>query len=149
MAGPYFEDYRTGEVVRAPGVTVTEAEIVHFALQYDPQPIHLDRHAAAGSLYGGLIASGFQILALGFRMLLQAGFIGTGSAGSPGLDEVRWLRPVRPGDTIRAEAEVIETRPSSSKPDRGVVRVAYRIVNQDGEVVTTFRAAQLILRRPT
>lgn len=149
MPGPYFEDYRKGEVIRGSAVTLTESDIIEFARQYDPQPIHLDRPAAERSIYGGLIASGFQVVTLGFRTLVQAGLVGEGSMGSPGVDEIRWLRPVRPGDTLHAEAEIVEARPSSSRPDRGVVNVAYRILNQHGDVVTTFRAVQLVRRRAT
>jgi acyl dehydratase len=149
MTRRFFEDYRTGEIIRAGGVTLTEGEIIHFALQHDPQPIHLDRLAAERSIYGGLIASGFQVVTAGFRMLVQAGLLGETSMGSPGVDEIRWLRPVRPGDTLYAEAEITDTRPSTSKPDRGVVQVAYRILNQRGEVVTTFRAAQFVRRGPS
>jgi acyl dehydratase len=147
VPGPYFEDYRKGEVIRGSAVTLTESDIIEFARQYDPQPIHLDRLAAERSIYGGLIASGFQVVTLGFRTLVQAGLVGEGSMGSPGVDEIRWLRPVRPGDTLHAEAEIVEARPSSSRPDRGVVNVAYRILNQHGDVVTTFRAVQLVRRR--
>jgi acyl dehydratase len=148
MPGPYLEDYQKGEVLRAGGVTVTEAHIIRYALEYDPQPIHLDRAAAEQSMYGGLIASGWQVGAIGFRMLIQAGLLGEGSVGSPGIDELRWLLPVRPGDTLYAEAEITDARPSSSKPDRGVVLVAYRILNQRGEVVMSFRGIQLVRRRP-
>jgi acyl dehydratase len=147
VSARFFEDYRPGEVICAGGVTLTEAEIVHFALQHDPQPIHLDRLAAERSIYGGLIASGFQVVTMGFRMLIQAGLLGESSMGSPGIEELRWLRPVRPGDTLYAEAEITDTRPSASKPDRGVVQVAYRILNQHREVVTTFRSTQFVRRR--
>ena len=148
MGTRFFEDYQPGEVIRAGGVTLTEGAIVQFALQYDPQPIHLDRLVAERSIYGGLIASGFQVVITGFRMLVQAGLVGEESMGSPGLDELKWLRPVRPGDTLYAEAEITETKVSASKPDRGVVWVAYRIRNQHREMVASFRAAQLVRRRP-
>jgi acyl dehydratase len=147
VSARFFEDYRPGEVICADGVSLTEAAIVHFALQYDPQPIHLDRLAAERSIYGGLIASGFHVVTMGFRMLIQAGLLGESSMGSPGIDELRWLLPVRPGDTLYAEAEITDTRPSASKPDRGVVHIAYRILNQHREVVSTFRGMQLVRRR--
>ncbi|MCI0546465.1 MAG: MaoC family dehydratase [Candidatus Rokubacteria bacterium] len=148
MAARYFEDYRVGEVVRAAAVTITESHIIRYAREYDPQPIHVDREAARRSIYGGLIASGWQVGALGFSMLVQAGLLGETSLGSPGIDELRWRAPVRPGDTLHAEAEILERRPSASKPDRGLVTVAYRIRNQAGEVVMSFRALQLVRRRP-
>jgi acyl dehydratase len=142
----YYDDYRAGEVVHAPGVTLSEADILDFALRYDPQPLHLDALAAARSSYGGLIASGWHVAALGFRMLIQAGLLGEGSLGSPGLDELRWHLPARPGDTLYAEAEVLDVRPSASKPDRGVVIVAYRIKNQHGQVIMSCRGVQLVRR---
>jgi acyl dehydratase len=142
-----YEDFSLGEIVHAAGVTVTEAAILEFALAYDPQPIHLDRLAAEQSSYGGLIASGWQVVSLSFRMLLQAGLLGSASLGSPGVDEVRWLLPVRPGDTLYAEAEVVAMRPSESKPDRGLVTIAYRARNQRGETVLTLRAVQIVRRR--
>ncbi len=85
----YLEDYRAGEVIRAPGVTLSEADIIEFAFRYDPQPLHIDQGAAEQSIYGGLIASGWQIAAVAFRMLIQAGLLGKGSLGSPGIDALR------------------------------------------------------------
>ena len=98
---------------------MSEAQILDFALAYDPQPFHLDRTAAEASPYGGLIASGFQTLALAFRMFYQEKVINACSMGSPGMSELRWLGPVRPGDTLRTEAEVLSTRPSRSKAGPG------------------------------
>ena len=144
-----YEDYTLGEVVRAPGLTVTEAAIIDWALTYDPQPIHMDKQAAEKSIYGGLIASGWQVGSLSFRLLLQAGLLGHASLGSPGVDELRWLLPVRPGDTIYPEAEVMAMRVSGSKPDRGLVTMVYRVKNQRGETVLTMRAIQLVRRRAT
>ncbi len=148
-ADRYLEDYRAGEVVRARGVTVSEADIIDFAFRYDPQPFHIDKQAAAQSIYGGLIASGWQVAALAFRMLVQAGLLGKGSLGSPGIDALRWHRPVRPGDTLYAMVEIVEVRASATKPDRGVVTMHYRIDNQQGEMVMSWQAVQLIGKRPT
>ena len=148
MEARYLEDYTAGEVIRATGITLTEAEIIAYGFRYDPQLFHTDKIAAAQSIYGGLIASGWQVGALAFRMLVQAGVLGEGSLGSPGLDELRWSKPVRPGDTLYAEAEILEVRPSQSKPDRGIVSVAYRVKNQAGETVMSFRGAQLVRKRP-
>jgi acyl dehydratase len=144
-----YEDYARGEVVRAPGFTITEEAIIDWAVRYDPQPIHLDKLAAEKSAYGGLIASGWQIGSISFRLLVQAGLLGEASLGSPGVDELRWLLPVRPGDTIYPEAEVADMRVSGSKPDRGLVTIAYRVKNQRGEVVMTMRAVQIVRRRAT
>ncbi|HEV8441144.1 MAG TPA: MaoC family dehydratase [Methylomirabilota bacterium] len=149
MNDRYYEDFTKGEVVRAPGFSLTEASVVDWALRYDPQPIHMDRVAAETSIYGGLIASGWQVVSISFRLLLQAGLLGGASLGSPGVDELRWLLPVRPGDTIYPEAEVMDMRVSGSKPDRGLVTVGYRVRNQRGELVLTLRAVQIVRRRPT
>ena len=148
MGELYLDDFAPGDRFESAGKTFTEAEIVDFAFRYDPQPIHIDLEAAKGSPYGGLIASGFHTMAVGFRMLWQTGVFNACSLGSPGLDEVRWLLPVRPGDTLRTAAEVVETRPSSSKPDRGTCRVKYTILNQRDEAVMTMTAVQIFARRP-
>jgi acyl dehydratase len=119
-----------------------------FATAYDPQSFHVDPVAARESIYGGLIASGFQTLAFGFRLVLDTGIYRGSSLGSPGFDELRWLKPLRPGDTLHVEAEVTEIRPSRSKPDRGIIRVAYAYINQHGETVLTVNAMHLLARRP-
>jgi len=144
----WFEDFSAGERFISQGCTVTEAAIIDFAFRYDPQPFHLDAGAAARSPYGGLIASGFQTVALCFRLFIQSGIIIESSIGSPGLDELRWLAPVRPEDTLHTEVEVLELRPSRSKPDRGIVRMRYEAVNQRGEKVLSFIGNHLLLRRP-
>ncbi len=143
----YLEDYRAGEVIRAPGVTLSEADIIEFAFRYDPQPLHIDQGAAEQSIYGGLIASGWQIAAVAFRMLIQAGLLGKGSLGSPGIDALRWHHPVRPGDTLYAVVDVTDVRASASKPDRGVVTMHYRVDNQLGEKVMSWQAVQLVAKR--
>jgi acyl dehydratase len=144
----YYEDYAVGEIIAADGVTISEANILDFAFQYDPQPFHLDKSAAEASIYGGLIASGWQTGLLGFRMLLQAGLLGKGSMGSPGLDELRWYLPVRPGDTLHGRARIEDKRESQSKPDRGIVKMKYWIENQKGETVMSFFGNQLVKKRP-
>ncbi len=147
MTDRYFDDFAVGERFVTRGVTLTEAMIIDFALTYDPQPFHIDAEAARRSIYGGLIASGFQTLALGFRMVLETGVFRASSMGSPGFDALRWLTPVRPGDTLHTELEVMEKTPSRSKPDRGILRVAYRIRNQRQEEVLTFLSMHLLKRR--
>ena len=109
----FLDDLNPGDRFTSPGITLTEAEIIDFALRYDPQSFHLDAVAAAESPYGGLIASGFQSLALCFRLFIQSGILAESSMGSPGIDELRWLAPVRPGDTLHTEVDVLEVRPSS------------------------------------
>lgn len=143
----YFEDFTVGRRFRSPGLTLTEAEIIAFALTYDPQPFHIDREAAKRTPYGGLIASGFQTLAIGFRLFHQTGAISACSLGGAGIDELRWTAPVRPDDTLSVEVEVIERRPSRSRPDRGRVRMAYRMRNQRGEVVSTWIADHILAKR--
>ena len=149
MVDRYFDDFAVGERFTSRGATVTESQILDFALCYDPQPFHLDIDAAKATPFGGLIASGFQTLALGFRLIYDTGFFKACSVGSPGMDEIRWTRPVRPGDTLRTEAEILTLRPSASKPDRGTARVGYTVRNQDGDIVMTFVAIQIWLRRPS
>jgi acyl dehydratase len=145
----YFEDYAVGDVFRSAGYTLTEAAILDFALAYDPQPFHIDKGAAERSHFGGLIASGWQIGVISFRLLVDAGLLRGGSMGAPGLDNVRWLRPVRAGDTIHAEATVLEARPSTSRADRGYVTIDFRVFNQHEEVVMTYRCPEIIARRPS
>jgi acyl dehydratase len=144
----FLDDLAPGQRFTSPGLTLTEAEIIDFAWRYDPQPFHLDANAAAGSPYGGLIASGFQSLAICFRLFIQSGILAESSMGSPGIDELRWLAPVRPGDTLHSEIEVLEVRPSNSKPDRGIARLMYQAVNQRGEAVLSFIVMHLLRRKP-
>ena len=143
----YLDDLQPGQRFVSGGITLSEAEIIDFAWRYDPQAFHLDVNAAAESPYGGLIASGFQSLLLCFRLFVQSGVLAGSSLGSPGIDELRWLAPVRPGDTLHSDVEVIEVRPSASKPDRGVARLKYQAVNQRGEAVLSFIIIHLLRRR--
>jgi acyl dehydratase len=144
----WFQDFTPGRVWETAGATLTEAQILAFAWEWDPQPFHLDRGAAEASPYGGLIASGFQTLLMAFRLFHAERVINPASIGSPGIDELRWLRPVRPGDTLRVRAEVLSQTPSRSKPDRGAAVIAYAVANQTGETVMTYRATHLLLKRP-
>ena len=144
----YLEDFKAGDEFTSPGVTITEAQIIDFALTFDPQPLHVDVTAASAGVFGGLIASGFHTAALTFRLFWQTGVLGAASVGSPGLDELRWLKPVRPGDTLHVVAKVLEVRRSTSKPDRGAVRMHYTTLNQHGEPVMTLIGNQLIKTRP-
>ncbi|HLI13600.1 MAG TPA: MaoC family dehydratase [Alphaproteobacteria bacterium] len=148
MAERYFEDFKPGDRVETSGLTLTESHMIAFALSYDPQPFHIDREAAKSSIYGGLIGSGFLTMAVTFRLLLQSGMLGSANLGGIGFDEVRFLKPVRPGDTLCATVEVVDSRPSQSKADRGVLRLHYRTYNQHGEEVMNFLCPHLIRRRP-
>ena len=148
MKSQWFEDFEIGQRFVSQGVTLTEASIIDFASRYDPQRFHSDTEAAGQTPFGGLVASGFQTLALSFRMFFDLGVIRESSIGAPGLEELRWTAPVRPGDTLYVEAEVIETRPSGSKPDRGTVRMRYTTHNQRGETVMILTVPQFVTRRP-
>ena len=147
-AARYFDDLKEGERFVTGTWTLDEAEIVTFAREFDPQPIHVDAAGAADGPYGGLIASGFQTMALGFRLFYELGVINEACIGGPGIDNVRFLQPARPGDTIHAVATVAEARPSRSKPDRGYVRMAYEVRNQRDEAVLSYEIVHILMRRP-
>jgi len=147
MNAYYLDDLKPSQQFVTGGITLTDADIIDFAWRYDPQPFHLDVNVAAASPYGGLIASGFQSLVLCFRLFMQSGILADSSLGSPGIDELRWRAPVRPGDTLHSVVEVLEIRPSTSKPDRGIARLKYEAINQRGEVVLSFIINHLLRRR--
>ena len=148
-AGPRwaFEDFAVGKMLDVGSRTVTAEEIVAFATQFDPQPFHVDADAAKASIYGGLIASGWHTVALVMRMMCDSYLLDATSAGSPGVDQLRWLKPVRAGDTIRAQLVTTDVRASTSKPDRGIVGSEWRVYNQHDELVMTMRGMGLFLRR--
>jgi acyl dehydratase len=145
---PYFDDFKPGDRFQSAPLLVSEALIVEFGRFYDPQVFHTDQQVAKETVYGGLIASGLQTIALTFKLFLETGTLAASSLGSPGLDEIRWKAPVRPGDTLHVVAEVLEARPSTSKPDRGIVRILYTTLNQRGETVMTLIGNQLLRRHP-
>jgi acyl dehydratase len=145
----YFEDYVPGLTVDCGSFTVDEAAIIDFAEQYDPQPFHVDPAAAAEGPFGGIIASGWQTTSLVMRKVVE-GFISAESGlGAAGVDEIRWPRPVRPGDTLRVRAMVLEARLSQSKPDRGIIRSRMEVTNQDGEIAMTMQGINFVRVRPT
>ncbi|MEI6557316.1 MAG: MaoC family dehydratase [Rhodospirillaceae bacterium] len=148
MTGHSFEEFILGQSFETEGLTVTEAMIIDFGFRFDPQPFHIDSQAASRSPYGGLIASGFQTLILTFRLFRDTGVISGTSQGEAGADEVRWLRPVRPGDTLRVKVTVAGLLPSR-RAERGIVRLTYATLNQHAEVVMTMTVNHLILRRIT
>lgn len=131
----YFEDFRPGEVVELGEVMVTEEEILEFAHRYDPQPIHIDPEAAREGPFGGLIASGWHTGALFMRLFATEFLNRAESLASPGLEELRWLRPVRPGDVLRGRYQILEAVPSANQPGRGTLRGRGELVNEQGEVV--------------
>ena len=143
----YLDDFNPDDRFVTGGITLTESDMIDFALRYDPQPFHLDAHAASESAFGGLIASGYQTLALCFRLFIQSGILTDASMGSPGIDELRWLSPVRPGDTLHTTVDVKEVIPSKSKPDRGIVRFRYAAINQHGDEVLSFVLNPFLRRR--
>jgi len=144
MTERYFEDYLPGAVHEFGSVQVDESEVIDFARRYDPQQFHTDPVAASHGPFGGLIASGWHTGAMMMRLFVDHYLSPVSSLGSPGIDELRWLRPVRPGDTLRVRATVLETKRSRSKPDRGIVRTLSEVLNQSGEVVMTMNAMTLI-----
>ena len=148
MHTKYLEDFEPGQIFRTRGMSMDESEIMDFARKYDPQPIHTDREAAAEGPFEGLIASGWHTGSMVFRLWVDLGFMEKSSLGGPGIENLRWLVPVRPGDTLHTEVEIIEARPSRSKPDRGILRYITRGINQRGETVITMDSASFLKRRP-
>jgi acyl dehydratase len=131
----YFEDYRVGEQVESGSYRMTEEQIVAFARDFDPQPFHVDKDAARQSVYGGLVASGWHTASAMMRMMVDHFISPKTSMGSPGMDEIRWLKPVRPGDTLRVRVTVLSAKRSTTKPDRGVIDQRVEVINQHGDVV--------------
>jgi acyl dehydratase len=144
----YMEDFTPGEVIELGSKTVSEEEILTFAREFDPQPFHIDPERARDSIYGGLIASGWHTIAIFMRLAVDGLFNDTISMGSPGVNEVRWLRPVRPGDTLRARLTVTEVTPSRSRPDRGTMHSLAEVFNGQDERVLSMDVLGIIGRRP-
>jgi acyl dehydratase len=145
----FFEDYRPGAVFELGTREVDEAEILEFGRRYDPQYFHTDPAAAKRSIWGGLVASGWHTVAMFMRLLVDGHLKDADSIGSPGVDEVRWLKPVRPGDRLTARLTVLEATPSKSGARRGMIHTLGELSNQHGEVVLTLRAMNLIGARPS
>jgi acyl dehydratase len=145
----YFEDYQAGAVYEYGYITVSEAEILDFARAFDPQPIHVDPRFAAQGPFGGLIASGWHTAGIMMRLFADHYLSRVASLASPGIDELRWPAPVRPGDSLRLRARVAGARRSRSRPDRGLVRTAAELINQDDQVVLSLTAMNILrARRP-
>lgn len=143
----YFEDFSVGDTFVSASLTITESAMVDFAWQWDPQPFHIDAEFARSWNYGGLIASGLHTMSASLRLWLQLGIFHACNLGSPGLDNVRFVRPVRPGDTLHVVTEIVDLRPSASKPDRGIGRIRQTTRNQRGEDVLTMDTTVLLKRR--
>jgi acyl dehydratase len=143
----HFEDFQAGETRLSRPYLMTEAEIVEFGRKYDPQPFHTDPEAARHTFYGTLIASGWLTCAVAMRLICELYVADSVSMGSPGIDEVRWLAPVKPGDTLRLRWTVVETKPSRSRPQMGAVRSRWEMLNQEDEVVMHMTGWGLFGRR--
>ena len=143
----FFEDFAEGQRFKTATRTVSEAEVIDFAEQWDPQSFHLDPVAAEASIFGGLIGSGFHTLLIAFNLVLEADIWREASQGSPGIEELKWLRPMRPGDSLTVEMEAVEVRRSATRGDRGYVTWEYTVTNQTGEPVMTYRSMVICLRR--
>ena len=144
----YFEDYSPGHVYEFGTITVSEAEIVAFARQFDPQDFHMDPEKAAAGQFGGIIASGWHTASLAMRLYVDHYLSHVASLASPGVDEIRWLKPVRPGDTLRIRVTILDARPSRSKPDRGIVRARVEASIRGTNVVLGMTVVSIIGRRP-
>ncbi|MCY4450642.1 MAG: MaoC family dehydratase [Immundisolibacterales bacterium] len=143
----YFEDFTVGDTFVTASVEVTAEGIVEYARRYDPQPFHLDPVAAEASIYRGLIASGFHIFSMAFGEVARTGIFEGGGQGSPGIFEVRWVSPARPGDKLHTDITVLEKRLSRTRPDRGYVTMRFDTRNQRQELVATYSSNQIMLLR--
>jgi len=144
----YLEDFEVGQHIPLSSYLVPESEIVEFARQFDPQTFHTDPEHTTTQALGGLMASGWHTAAIFMRMIVDAYLADSAVLTSPGVDELRWLSPVRPGDVLSGDATVEEVRPSKSKPDRGLLITRVRLHNQKGESVFSVKAMAFVLRRP-
>jgi acyl dehydratase len=143
----FFEDYMAGSVYEFGSVKVEESEIIEFARRYDPQPFHINPAAARATQFGGVVASGWHTAGMAMKLLVENYLPRGSSLGSPGVDLLRWHKPVRPGDILSVRVTIVETKPSQSKPDRGLLRSFVEILNQRHEVVTSWRGMLVLLRR--
>jgi acyl dehydratase len=144
----HYEDYVVGERRLLGSRSVSEEDLLRFSHEFDPQPFHIDKAAAEKSIYGGLIASGWHICAVAMRVICDSFLAKSAALGSPGVEQIRYISPMRPGDTLTVHYTVLEARPSASKPDRGVLLTEIDIENQDGRKVATIRGYSMVARRP-
>jgi acyl dehydratase len=145
----YFEDFEVGQRFRSGTASVTAEGIKAFAREFDPQPFHLDEQSAAGTFFGGLAASGWHTAAIAMRLIVESDLRPAGGTIGAGVEELRWPRPVRPGDVLRVEGEVLEVRPSRSRPEIGIVKIRATAYNQAGEPVQIWTPALVVRRRPS
>ncbi len=145
----YLDDLAVGQTFSSRTVTVEPERLKAFAAEFDPQPFHLDEEAARASLFGGLVASGWHTAALTMRLLVESDLKIVGGLIGVGVDELKWPRPVRPGDTLQVESEILDVRPSKSQPDRGIVKVRNTTRNQEGQPVLVQVANLIVPRRPS
>ena len=143
----HWEDFKIGDVTVYGPRLLTREEIVAFAAEFDPQPAHLDEAAAAATLHGGLAGSGWHSCALMMRMMADGFLLNSTSMGAPGVEEVRWLMPLRPGTQVRLRTTVLETRSSKSRPEMGLTRIRYDLLDDAGAVVTTMTSTMMLGRR--
>ena len=143
----YWEDMQVGQVRELGHATLTREEIINFANQFDPQPFHLDEEAARQSVFGGLCASGWHTCSLAMRLMVTNFLCHTSSMGSPGLENIRWLKPVFPGDTLRLQSSVLETRPMGKRPDTGMTRNLWEMFNQHNDKVLHMEGWGMFKRR--
>lgn len=146
MAARYFEDFAIGEIWTSREIVLTEADIIAFAQVNDPQPMHTDPAAAASGRFGGLIASGWQVAALSMRLFIEAGAYGDTPVVGMGVDELRWKKPVRPGDRLHVLREVVDVR--AGRPGYGIIRTKVSVINQDGDAVMTLISMGQVPARP-
>ena len=144
----YLDDFEVGDRFESRSASLTEAQMMDFALTWDPQPFHIDKKASQEGQFGGIIASGFQTQALAFRLFYDLGLIAKSNMIGLGVDDARWPAPVRPDDALRNIVEVLYIKPSSSKPDRGVIKLGHTVINQDDVVVMTFTTIQIVRKNP-
>jgi acyl dehydratase len=147
MSLMYLEDFQPGQTYDLGSIEVTHEQVVDFAKQFDPQPFHLDIDAGGESIFGGLIASGWHTCSLMMRLVVDNLFSRTATLGSPGVNQIRWILPVRPGDTLHASTRVLAVTSSVSKPDRGTIEFHYDVRNQNDEAVLAMQGISMFRRR--
>jgi acyl dehydratase len=149
MTGRYLEDFAVGQTFRTARVQIDKERIKTFAAEFDPQPFHLDEETARDTIFRGLTASGWHTAAVTMKLLVESDIKPAGGIVGAGFEELRWTRPVRPGDELRVESEVLEVRPSRSRPDQGLIKVRTTTLNQNDQAVQVTVGSLVVPRRPT
>jgi len=145
----YWEDFVKGQTIECGSLTISESQIIDFASQYDPQRFHVNKEAAEVTQFKGLIASGWQTAAFMMRMVCDSFMVSSSSVGSPGIESLKWIKPIRPGDTLKTMVEILETRPLNSKPHLGMILSRWSCYNQHNELTTTIEAWNMFEKRPS